>query len=156
MCLREMVLSKDHELNQGTVMSKVVKEVVDWDADRLVGPVISDELRETLEDFYFVDYLETSAEGRRRRVRIPYVHTFELPKQLMNLKVGIVEGWVRDVRIQQMSDLSDPMNSEYQTKVVCDHLGKEFVPSHQKIEMMFGSVYKITQSRFDKRSLYRC
>lgn len=137
-------------------MSKVVKEVVDRDADRLVGPVISDELRETLKDFYFVDYLETSLEGRRSWIRIPYVHTFELPKQLMILKVGTVEGWVRNVRIQQMSDISDPMNSEYQTKVVCDRLGKEFVPSHQKIEMMFGSVYKITQSRFDETLLYRC
>ena len=128
-------------------MSEVVKEKMKIDYS-----VISDDLMETLKDFYFVDF--QLSDPRPRWVRQPYVYKDDLDDYLMEIKLGIRERWIRNVRIQQMSDLAEPMNDQYQSKHVCDHLGTEFIPSFQKIEMIFGSLYQVTQRSFDHRELF--
>ena len=99
---------------------------------------------EELKGLFFVDYMLDMG-NISRWVRSPYVDARDLAIQTACMDWSKVKNY----RVQSYEDLVQPVNSDGLTESQCEGRDIEFVPECQKIEYVFGSLYRIERVLFE-------
>ena len=105
-----------------------------------------------LDGLFFLDYILENP-SKKRWVRQPYVDT----RDIAIIFVTHDPSEISDVRIQSMKDLIVPVNADGVSERDCQCMNIPFEPLCQRVEWIFGSVYRIDNDtlRFRKtRGLY--